>query len=325
MPADISLWMCSLSSCPHVDWVCWFRASREGLSAAGQGQTLPEMYPEQPVRNCKRSTTCGCQGWAWEGPSCAPRQAFTITGPGSGEQKSQDIPRPTSLLAACETQALKGPLAILLLRAQAPQSGARGSPEGLAVAFPNRLIAQGGEHCTEQGKHLRCGRWTPTEGPPVALPSAPSPEPQTPVFPHTTLVHSTPPPLEHRVSGYKQHFVRWSFKRVPASLPMDSHLFLADTNPVTFHRQMLRGYLFWALLLWAGEPGRGGVRPHASQGEAPKAEISLWNLGRSPWERGEPSCFSALPTGLDVASSANPWLEDSFQPVFNWLFRVILL
>ena len=48
--------------------------------------------------------------------------------------------------------------------------------------------------------------------------SALSPEPPTPDSPHMTPVHSPLPPLESRVSGYKQNCVCWPFKWIAASL-----------------------------------------------------------------------------------------------------------
>ena len=82
----------------------------------------------------------------------------------------------------------------------------------------------------------------------VAVPSAISPEPQTPVSLHTTPVHSNPPPPEARVSGGECHFVHRPFKSVTVS-PADSYLFLANKIPTDFYNQMLRGCLFLAVVL----------------------------------------------------------------------------
>lgn len=52
----------------------------------------------------------------------------------------------------------------------------------------------------------------------VAIPAVLSSEPQTQVFPHTTLVYSALLLLEPRVRGCKLDFVHWPFKRVSVSL-----------------------------------------------------------------------------------------------------------
>ena len=77
----------------------------------------------------------------------------------------------------------------------------------------------------------------------VAIPLALSPEQQTPVSPHVTLVHSALPVLEPRVSGCDQDFVHWLFKGMLMSLAV-SYLSLAVRIPTNFHSQMLCGCLF---------------------------------------------------------------------------------
>ena len=52
----------------------------------------------------------------------------------------------------------------------------------------------------------------------VAIPSALSLEPQTPISLHATQVCSVLPLPEPRVSGCERHFVYYPFKRVPVSL-----------------------------------------------------------------------------------------------------------
>ena len=77
------------------------------------------------------------------------------------------------------------------------------SKEGNAVLKKDSVCGVGGEVST---------------GTTAAVLSALSLESQTPVSPHTTLVHSTLPPSEPRVSACEWSFVRWPFNRVPVSL-----------------------------------------------------------------------------------------------------------
>ena len=93
-----------------------------------------------------------------------------------------------------------------------------------------------------------------------AVPSALSPEPHT-TDTHMTLVWSTLSPPESRVSGYKQNYVHWPFKR---GAYVSSRLWsLTDGQksiPTDFHSQMLCGHLFqlWCSglvsLAWGWDP-----------------------------------------------------------------------
>lgn len=113
-----------------------------------------------------------------------------------------------------------------------------------------------------------------------AIPAVLSSEPQTQIFPHTILVHSALLLLELRVSGCKLDFVHWPFKRVSVSLE-DSCLSLVDIIPTDFQSQILCWHLFPALVIWSGEPGLV-LRPFASKGGHPNAELSLRNLSHHP-------------------------------------------
>ena len=88
----------------------------------------------------------------------------------------------------------------------------------------------------------------------AAIPSYLSPDPQTQISPHMTLIHSFFPLLEPRVSGYEQDFVCWAYKRMPGFLT-HSHLSLADRIFAYFHRQILCRHLFQSVVLWARDPG----------------------------------------------------------------------
>ena len=111
-----------------------------------------------------------------------------------------------------------------------------------------------------------------------------------------------------QISGCKQNFVHWPFKRLPVSLT-DSCLSLVDRNPAAFHSQMLYGHLFPALVLWVGEPSLG-VRFHTSQGTPHPLQLR-YLYGTSVATCGyrtSPFRVSTLPTSLNVSSSVNPRL-----------------
>ena len=91
--------------------------------------------------------------------------------------------------------------------------------------------------------------------------------------PHTTLICSTLPPQKPRLSSYEGNIVHWPFKWVPVSLSKLLPL-PEGQKPHCFSQPDLCGHLFQALLLWVGEP-RLGFRPHSSQREPPRADISL--------------------------------------------------
>ena len=140
----------------------------------------------------------------------------------------------------------------------------------------------------------------------VAVPSTPSPEPQTPVSLHMTVACSALPVLEPRVSGWEQNVVHWLFKNVPVSTD-NSPLFLADRIPTDFHSHILCKCLFVALMLWADEPGvelktltppRGLLLLRYPSG----ISAAVCGIRASPFHT------STLPTSLDVASSINSWL-----------------
>lgn len=57
-----------------------------------------------------------------------------------------------------------------------------------------------------------------------------------------------------RISGPKGDFVHWSFKKKSGFLAV-SLLTLVNRIPSDFHRQILCGIFFTALVLWAGELG----------------------------------------------------------------------
>ena len=138
----------------------------------------------------------------------------------------------------------------------------------------------------------------------MAVPSALSPEPQTPDSPHITLVHSTLPLLEPRVSVWEQNCVCWPFRNAPVSLA-DFYLSLTDGIPF-FHSQESSGLLFQTLVLWTAELSFP-LRSQHLRGTV-TAEMSFRNVSRGLCELGSLFHVSVLPTSLDVASSVNPWL-----------------
>ena len=127
-----------------------------------------------------------------------------------------------------------------------------------------------------------------------------------PASPHTSLVFSTIPPLDPRMSGCEQDFVCWPFKRVPVPLS-DSCLSIVDRILRNFHIQILCGCLFLAVVSWAGQLSME-LRLFTLHGvplQLPYlSEISAVAHG------SQTSAFHvfALPTSLSVASSVNSWL-----------------
>lgn len=104
---------------------------------------------------------------------------------------------------------------------------------------------------------------------------------------HATLICSTPPSQEPRVSGCEWNFVCQPLKRAPVSL-VDSHLSLMNRT-TNFHSQMLCEHLFLAMVLWTGSPAWSKTSATAHK------------------SRASPFYDSVLPTSFDI-TSVNPWL-----------------
>ena len=137
--------------------------------------------------------------------------------------------------------------------------GVTGNPEDRAIAFPQAdAIRRGVLHPRKMVSAVWGDLATVVL---VAIPSALSPESQTPVSSHMTLVCSALPLPEPRESGCNQDFVCWAFKRVLCL--WQTHLSLADRIPANFHGDVMWGASPW--LQWS-ELGSLVYRSHTPQG-----------------------------------------------------------
>ena len=157
----------------------------------------------------------------------------------------------------------------------------------------------------------------------VAVTSVLSPVPTTPDLPQASLVHSTLPLLVPRVSGFKQNFVLWSFKRLSESLSLPGRL-----KPCCFSQL---GVIWVPFRLWCymlGIPS-WGLYPMLLRGNPAATEVFLQNLSYCLWEPSQPfHSSSALPISFVVVK----WFllsvcgyKASLQFLFSWLCRMFFL
>ena len=119
----------------------------------------------------------------------------------------------------------------LLSRVWDLQGGATGSPESVVIVYP-QADERWGVLCSRKmvsGLGEDLSTWIF-----VTIPSALSPETQTPVSLHRILIPFLPPSTRAQVSDFKWDFVGGPFKR--AAVPLeDSCLSLADRILSDFH------------------------------------------------------------------------------------------
>ena len=154
----------------------------------------------------------------------------------------------------------------------------------------------------------------------MAVLSLLSPKPPAPHY-HVSLVHSALPLLEPRVSGCKQNFVCWPFKRLsafPAISPWQTETLLLFTAGCHLGSFPSSGDIGWGAQL--------GVRPHTSQGDP--AQSLKYPSGTSAASLGAQPALSHLCTPYQYI--VVKWFllsihghKASLQLVFGWLFRMI--
>ena len=118
--------------------------------------------------------------------------------------------------------------------------------------LPLRLIVLG-EQCSEKDGFCSMENDSAQVSLIVAVPSFLSSESRAPDSPQVSLVHSVFPLSALRVSGCKRNFVRWTFKRLSASLAVSSR----QTEPLLLFKAGCYLGSFMALVLYAEEPSLG--------------------------------------------------------------------
>ena len=144
-------------------------------------------------------------------------------------------------------------------------------------------MPHGREFSIQERWHLQYGRGTQHRDP-HRVPSAPFPEPQTPVSPRVSSL-LCPPSAGAQSEWLQMRVCALACKRALVHLAA-SHLSLVDRIPTDFCSQILCGYIFLAMVFWALHRSS---TPCYSGGTF-TAKTTLWNL-ILPWEKSQPFSF----------------------------------
>ena len=147
---------------------------------------------------------------------CAPRVAFISSQLGGGSAKVSELPEFLLCL-----QIVRLSQCLQLFSSAAGLKHHRVELEWflwVVLLILLRVIPLGRECSAWEGWPLQYGEWLSTG---IPFPQF-SPQSPTPDSPHISVVHPALPLLVSRVSGYKQNFMHWSFKRLSLSLAISS-------------------------------------------------------------------------------------------------------